>query len=291
MAVALLAVPAAGTAAAHGETSGPPATTIPVVLAVEPAVPGLAVTVIEGGARLRLDNGTGQTVRVQPPPQAPEGGGPVVPPGTSAAWADDRPATAAGGWTIPLVVDGQRVVVRGDLARPDPPAPAPWWALTIAAALGTFWLGGTAVQAGPTRRRRAAELGVAGVSVVVVGAHLLHVIGAALVAAAPATAATVLAAAGLGVAAWLLGLAGAGLVAARQPLGLPTCAAAGGLVALLTGFDSAGYARAVLVSGWPFDLDRALTVLAFGGGVGLVLTGWAALSHAAVPTEEPVAAR
>ncbi|HZG89272.1 MAG TPA: hypothetical protein VEZ42_03575, partial [Pseudonocardia sp.] len=86
-----------------------------------------------------------------------------------------------------------------------------------------------------------------------------------------------------------LGVAGAGLVTARQPLGLPACAAAGGLGALLTGFDSAGYARAVLVSGWAFDLDRALTVLAFGGGVGLVLTGWAALSHAGARADEPAA--
>jgi hypothetical protein len=98
------------------------------------------------------------------------------------------------------------------------------------------------------------------------------------VAAQPPSVAGVLAAAGIGVACWALGLLGAALVVADRLVGPTVCATAGALAALLTALDTAGFARPVLVSGWPFGLDRATTVLAFGGGLGLLLTGWVALS-------------
>jgi hypothetical protein len=289
--VGLFLLAGAGPAAAHGDVAGPPATSLPVLLGVEPVVgldvAGLDVTVVEGGPRLRLDNGTEHTVEVLPPTGWGPGQEPVVPPGASVAWTDPRLAEpAAGGptrWEVPLLVGGQAVVVRGDRVWPPAPAPAPWWALTAAAALGTFCLGGTAAL----RRRdgepgaRAAELGVAAVTLLVVAAHVVHVLGAALVLAVPISVGVVLGAAGIGVGCWLLGLAGAGLVAGRRPLGIPVCATAGALAALLTGFDVTGFHRAVLAFGWSFDLDRLTTVVAFGGGVGLLVTGWAALSHPA----------
>jgi hypothetical protein len=274
----------AGVAAAHGGDTGPPATELAVLRAIEPAVPGLTVTVIEGGARLRLDNTTAATVDVQPPAGAPRSTEPVVPAGASAAWADPR--LAGSPWTIPLLVGGQPVTLRGELARPpDPPAP-PWWALTVAAALGTFSLGGATAlrQAEPcSRRRRLLEAGVAAVTLAVITAHVLHVLGAALVLAEPLSWGTLVGAAGIGLPCWALGLGGVALTLARRPLGLATCATAGGVTALLTAFDTVGFHRAVLAYGWSFDLDRATTAIAFGGGVGLVLTGWAALRSSPPP--------
>jgi hypothetical protein len=282
--IGLFLLVGAGPAVAHGDVEGPPAASLPVLLGVEPAVERLDVTVIEGGRRLRVDNGTDRTVEVLPPEGRGRGGEPVVPPGASAAWTDARLAEPAApdapaAWEVPLLVGGEPVVVRGDRVWPPAPSPAPWWALTAAAALGTFCLGGTVAL----RRRdgepgaRAAELGVAAVAVVVVAAHVVHVLGAALVLAVPVSVGAVLGAAGLGVACWVLGLAGVGLVAARRPLGMSVCAAAGALAALLTAFDVTGFHRAVLAFGWSFDLDRLTTVVAFGGGLGLLLTGWAVL--------------
>ncbi|MCO1660637.1 hypothetical protein [Pseudonocardia humida] len=283
--VGLFLLVGAGSAVAHGDVEGPPAASLPVLLGVEPAIGGLAVTVVEGGPRLRLDNGTDRTVEVLPPPDWGRAQEPLVQPGESAAWTDPRlaepPAGAATSWEVPLLVGGEAVVVRGDRVWPPNPAPAPWWALTAAAALGTFCLGGTAAL----RRRdgepgaRTAELGVAAVAVVVVAAHVVHVLGAALVLSVPISAGAVLGAAGIGVVCWALGLTGAALVLARRPLGLAVCAAAGALAALLTAFDATGFHRAVLAFGWSFDLDRATTVVAFGGGLGLLVTGWAVLSH------------
>jgi hypothetical protein len=117
---------AAGSAAAHDADPAPPAVAgLPVVRAVEPAVPGLAVTVIEGGARLRLDNATAGPVDVRPPAGAARTGEPVLPAGGSAAWADPRLAAPVPGWTLPLLVDGRSVAVRGGwswAARPGPGA-------------------------------------------------------------------------------------------------------------------------------------------------------------------------
>jgi hypothetical protein len=271
---------AAGSAAAHDADPAPPAVAgLPVVRAVEPAVPGLAVTVIEGGARLRLDNATAGPVDVRPPAGAARTGEPVLPAGGSAAWADPRLAAPVPGWTLPLLVDGRSVAVRGGWSWPPDPAPAPWWALTTAVALGTFCLGGTAaLRRADGSPARAAELGLAGVALAVVAGHVLHVVGAVQVGPQPPSVGGVLAATGIGLVCWGFGLLGAGLVVARRDLGPAACATAGALAALLTGLDTAGFADPVLATALPFDLDRVSTVVTAGGGLGLLLTGWAALS-------------
>jgi hypothetical protein len=156
-------------------------------------------------------------------------------------------------------------------------------------AAGTFCLGGTAVlRRADGRRTRAAELGVAGVAVAVVAAHVLHVVGAVQVGARAPSVGGVLAGAGIGPLCWALGLLGAGLTGAGRPLGPPACGTAGALAALLTALDTVDFARPVLATGLPFDLDRMATVVAFGGGTGLLLAGWAALS--ARPAEPVTAA-
>ncbi len=127
-------------------------------------------------------------------------------------------------------------------------------------------------------------------AVAVVAALAVHVLGSASVLPVPPTAGALLGAAGIGLPAGVLGLVGAGLVLVRRPFGLPVCATAGALAALLTAFDTVGFHRAVLVFGWSFDLDRATTVVAFGGGLGLLVAGWAALAQAeAGPAAAPAA--
>jgi hypothetical protein len=281
--LAVLLVPlGAGVAAAHGEVAQEQAVDLPVIRSIEPAVPGLAVTVIEGGGRLRLDNATPSAVQVMD--------GPVVESGGSVAWSDPRLDAVV--WQLPLLVGDAPATVHGERVKPADPSPAPWWALTLAAALGTFSLGGAVAlnrrDAGVTlnrrdagaalNRRRGLDAALAAVLATAVTAHVVHVVGAALVLAEPPSPGTVLGAAGIGVGAWLLGLVGVGLILAGQSLGPACAAAAGGVLALLTAFDTTGFHRAVLVYGWSFDLDRATTAIAFGGGVGLVLAGWALMS-------------
>jgi hypothetical protein len=270
--LALLLVPLdGGVAWAHGSPGAE--ADLPRVLAVEPAVPGLAVTVVEGGARLRLDNRTGADVDVRPPAGAARDREPVVPAGASAAWADAR-MSDQDGWTIPLVAGGLPVTVHGDRVRPAAPEPVPWWSGTVFAAAATCCVGAIAVERG---RRSRATAAVAGLTALVVGAHVLHVLGSALVLAAPPSLATVLAAAEAGVACWVLGVGGVALTLARRELGLLTCATAGALTALVTVFDTAGFHQPVLAFAWAFDVDRLTTVITVGGGIGLFLTGCAAM--------------
>ena len=271
---ALLMLPlGGGVAAAHGGPDPEPGQTLPRVLAIDPPVPGLTVTVVEGGLRLRLDNRTGAPVDVRPPPGVARDQEPVVPAGGSAAWADARMG-GDGAWAVPLLAGDRPVTVRGDRVDPPPPPPVPWWTGTVFAAAATFCVGALAVERG---RRSRAAVGVAGLTVLVVAAHVVHVLGSAAVLAQPPSAATVLGAAGIGVVCWVLGLAGAALTLARQELGPLTCASAGALTTLLTMFDTVAFHRPVLAFAWAFDLDRLTTVVTVGAGIGLFLTGCAAL--------------
>lgn len=291
-AVFLLTLPllvlGAGGAAAHGGHDEQPGRSLPRVLGIEPAVPGLSVVVVEGGVRMRIDNGTDRPVLVIPAAGADAPVVPPIAPGTSTAWADprilhapdtapDHPAT----WAVPVVVGDQPATIVGDHVSPDPPAPLPWWCLTIAAALGTLSLGYTAAERGPAST---AARAVAPVAALVVGAHLVHVLGSALVLAQPPSAVLVLTAAGLGALGWLLGPPGVWAAATRRAWGLPTCGAAGAVAALVTIFDTTGFHRPVLAFAWSFDLDRTLTVITVGGGVGLFLTGCAVLNATSAAT-------
>ena len=285
--LSLLLVPfGAGVAAAHGgATEEPVARSLPRVVAVEPAVPGLDVVVVEGGARLRIDNGTGRPVAVDQ--------GPVVPPGGSAAWGDARlgdPAAAPGDtvttWTIALVVGDLPVTVRGDRVWPPPPHPFPWWALTVAALLGTYTVGGLAVERGGRGR---AATATAGVTLLVVAAYTVHLLGSVLVLAVPPGPAVLLAAAGLGTACCLLGLVAAGLTLRGHPLGLALTGPTGFVAALLTVFDTTAFHQPVLAFAWSFDLDRLTAVVTVGGGIGLFLVAITALRRAdAAAPAEPV---
>ncbi|MGE3288567.1 MAG: hypothetical protein AB7J32_21050 [Pseudonocardia sp.] len=258
----------AGPAAAHGGDMGAPGPDEPRILSVEPAAEGLGLTVIEGGLRLRIDNATAAPVQVAH--------GPVLAPGTSLAWADPR--LEAPVWEVGLQVGDLPVTVTGDRIAPPPPDPVPWWSFTLAAALLTFAAGVTAARRGAPASRV-----LAGLTLLTVAAYAVHVLGASLVLATPPGFTTLLAAAGPGVACWLIGIAGAVLVLREHPLGVPACATAGALAALLTVFDTTSFHRAVLAFGWSYDLDRLTVVLTLGCGIGLAAAGLAVLSREEAP--------
>jgi hypothetical protein len=281
--VAVALVPLGGGVASAHSGGLEPSPALPRILAVEPAVPGLTVTVIEVGARLRLDNGTAEVVEVVPPAGAARAAEPVVPAGGTGRWADRRilDALASGSpWTVPMTVDGATVTVRGEIVVPPPPATGWWWLATAVVAAGATLLGASAV------RRRAARIGAAALTLVAVAAHVVHVLGSALVPDELSYWPTVFGTAGIGLGAWAFGLVGAGLALAGKQYGLLFCALAGAILAMITVFDTASFADAVLPYGWDPAFDRAATTLSVGAGSGLFLMGFAVLRQL-TPTELP----
>jgi hypothetical protein len=282
LAVVLLLL-GSGSAAAHGgDPEVPAARSLPRVLAVEPPVPGLDVVVVDGGARLRLDNGTPRPVTVRP---AGDRRHPVVPPGGTLAWADARlrDPTAQpgdGAWAVPLSVGDLAVTVRGDRVWPPAPHPFPWWALTVAALLAAYSVGGAAAG---RRRSGGPTTALAGIVLAVTAAHAVHVVGESLAVAEPPGPVALLGAAGIGIVCWLLGPAAAVLTLRGHLLGPALYGPVGFLAALLTVTDTDAFHRAVVTYGGPFDLDRLAVTVAVGGGVGLFLAAVVAMRRTEPP--------
>ena len=313
----------------------------PVVLGIQPAVPGLTVTVVEAGARLRLDNHTGQRVGVLPPSGSVINALPVVDPGDAALWSDPRIVAAAGkprppagrlDWRIPLrigegsgVDTGARAAeLVGEQRWPPPPDAGLWWLVTAGAAALPFTLaawgsrsagrrpgmgdprnpatrpaessdspgGGGAPATGeltesathPDKFPDSREAGggtavarwaLAVATVVVMGAHVVHVYGSALVVAEGRLVWVFLAAAGFAVVGWPLGAAGAWLTARGRAAGPLLCLVAGALLAIIIApADVFSFHDAVIPFAWGADLDRLLIALTVGGGLGVVAAAW-----------------
>lgn len=258
-----------------------------VVLGLEPAVPGLGVQAVEFGARLRLDNATGSTVVVEPVPGSVVSGLPTVEPGGTAFWADPRITAAAAGerpagdvatWAVPLRVDGRVVTVVGEQRWPPPPPAGLWWAaaalaMVVPAAAGVLGAG-----------RRWGRFVLAGATAVVIGAHLLHVLGSAGVPQDQPYALMLLSAAGYALLGWPLGAIGAWQTLKGNVVGPLLCCAAGGLFAVVIApVDAFTLVDAVVPFSWGADLDRALVALTLGGGLGVVVAGVAALRRGQLP--------
>ncbi|GAY13018.1 hypothetical protein [Pseudonocardia sp. N23] len=277
-ALALVLLPLGSVAASAHSGGLDPQPVLPRIVAVDPAIPGLQVTVVEYGARLRIDNGTGAAVDVTPAGQA-RTVEPVVAVGATDRWADSRVTAAAKGagpgpvaWSVPPTVGETEVVVRGETTWPPPPSALPWWLLTAAVALAAAVLGSFAV------RRRWAALVVGVLSVGMVASYVVHVLGSALAPDGVEYWPTVWRTAGaVGTGAVAAALAGAVLTVLGKRFGLLLCALSGALLVLLTGADVGSFSNPVLPFGWSPDLDRVTTALTFGGGLGLFLTGFAVL--------------
>lgn len=255
------------------------------VVSVSPAVPGLEITAIEDGARLRLRNGTGAPVTVQP------GGGMATPatiaPGAELTWIDERSTpdgrTVGAGetvdWTVPLDAGGTTVVVSGTLVGEKRPAAAAWWIAAAVTATAIVLL---------ARRVRRADLLLAGAGGLAAAASIAHVAGSTLAVESAPLAGTFLSAAGINLLAWPLIAGGAVTTARGRPAGVLAVCAGAALTAVFVLPDVTSFHRAVLPFAGPGAVERVLVVLALGLGAGVAVAGSGvlrALAHQAAVAE------
>jgi hypothetical protein len=240
------------------------------VVSVLPAVPGLEITAIEDGARLRLRNGTTGPVTINP------GGGTAtpatIPPGAELTWIDTRStpdgrSVAAGktvSWTIPLDAAGTTVVVTGTLVGERRPAAPLWWLAAALTATATVLL---------SRRARRADLLLATAGAVAATASIAHVIGSTLAVESAPPAGTFLSAAGINLLAWPLIIGGAVTTFRGRPAGVLAVCGGAALTAVFVLPDVTSFHRAVLPFEGPAVIERILVALALGLGAGVAVAG------------------
>lgn len=248
------------------------------VVAVTPAVPGLAVTAVEEGARLLVRNATGRPVRV------PAGGGQTeavsVPDGESVTWIDARATTldrdlgaaTTQGWTVPMTVGTTAVTVTGELTAVPAPDALPWWALAVLLAAAVVVL---------ARRVRRPNVLLAVASLTTVAASLVHVVGATLAVQSAPLWGTFLDATGIGLLVWPLAVVAA-VAALRGSAGgvLGVCAGAGLSVVFILP-DVTVFHFGVLPVAGPDALERALVAVVLGLGTAVAFAGAGALRELA----------
>ncbi|AEV86440.1 hypothetical protein ACWT_5423 [Actinoplanes sp. SE50] len=235
------------------------------VVTVTPAVPGLTVTAIEDGARLRLTNRTPGPVTVTGRPG-------VVAPGDTLTWADpsftpEGKKIASGrtqDWTLTLDAGGTAVTVSGILIGERPPDPWPWWALAIVAAVAIPVI---------ARRLHRGDLLLCAAGTVAMAASIGHVAGSTLAVESAPPLGTFLSAAGINLLAWPLILGGAVTTLRGRPAGLLAVCAGAALTAVFVFPDVTAFHRAVLPFAGPAVAERALVVLALGLGAGVAVAG------------------
>lgn len=310
----LLALVGPAPAAAHIGSGTSPTNARSVITDIRPAVPGVEVTIGLGGQFVRVSNrgadqvvvlgyrdepflrlsqqrvqvAAGSTTAVQtgllPPGAAPSGDGQWVHlrDGDSTSWTDarvDGRVLAAGqseSWTLPLTVDGQRVMVVGTRTGLAAPSPWPW-----VAALG---LVAAAVAALGWRRdwyRPVAAATVAGV--LAYGASMVGT-GATPQPGGSLSGWVVIAVLGgfcLLVTAITVGstLLRSELAGSRLPMMAVT-------LLLVAGSDITGLWNAQLPFAGPAALDRGLLVVSYGVALGLLVAG-VRLARRSVPVSGP----
>ncbi|MEV6300060.1 hypothetical protein AB0M02_11720 [Actinoplanes sp. NPDC051861] len=235
------------------------------VVSVTPAIPGLRVTAIENGARLRLRNGTGAPVTVT-------AGGSTVAAGEELIWIDERAtpdgrAVRAGEtleWTVLLDANGTPVTVTGTLTGEDPPLAPLWWAATALTLIALLL---------PARRLARADLLLAGAGSMAAIASISHVLGSTLAVESAPLPGTFLSAAGINLLAWPLLIGGAITALRGRPAGVLAVCAGAALTAVFVLPDVTSFHRAVLPFAGPAVLERVLVVLALGLGAGVAAAG------------------
>ncbi|WP_433362070.1 hypothetical protein ACQPZX_29685 [Actinoplanes sp. CA-142083] len=258
------------------------------VVSLSPQVPGLSVTTIEDGAKLRLVNGTSAPVAVPP------GGGPatptVIPAGRTSMWPDTRTSpvgkTVAPGesqtWSLTLDVAGVPITVTGVLEGHKPPLFAPWWAATLALAVAVPVL---------CRRARRPDLLLAAAALTAMAASIAHVLGSTMEVASAPMLGTFVNAAGINLLAWPLILGGALAAVRGRPAGLLAACAGAALTAVFVLPDVTSFHRAVLPFAGPDTLERVLVLLALSCGAGTAVAGASVLRTLAAaeptPTGDP----
>lgn len=244
------------------------------VVAVSPAVPGLTVTAIEDGARLRLRNATASPVAV------PAGGGAATPavvaPGAELTWTDTRSSPdgrqvgpgRTEAWSIMLDVGGRQVSVTGELTGETPPAALPWWAAVLVAAVAVPLV---------SRRVRRPDLVLTAAGLTAMAASVVHVIGSTLAVESAPWLTTFLSACGINLLTWPLIIGGAAAVLRGRPAGVLAVCAGAALTAVFVLPDVTSLHRAVLPFAGPPVVERLLVVLTLGVGVGVAVAGASAL--------------
>jgi hypothetical protein len=240
------------------------------VVGLSPAVPGLSVTTIDGGAKLRLINRTAGPVTVV------AGGGPDTPATVAAGhdltWTDTRstpvgrkiPAGGAQPWAFTVDAAGTPVTVTGALAGEPRPAPLPWWTAALVTAAAVPLLG---------RRVRRGDLLIAGTGLAGMAASIAHVTGSTMAVQSAPALGTFVNASGVNLLSWPLILGGAVAVLRGRPAGVLAICAGAALTALFILPDVTAFHRAVLPFAGPPDLERILVVLALGLGSGVAIAG------------------
>ncbi|GIF20816.1 hypothetical protein BJ973_001278 [Actinoplanes tereljensis] len=230
------------------------------VVSISPPVPGLSVTTIEDGAKLRLVNRTSFPVAV--PAFS------TVAPGSSLTWADPHSTPvgrrSGGDWSLTLDAGGTPVTVRGVFDHVPPPSFVPWWALTLAVAVAVPLI---------CRRVRRADLVLAGIGVAAMAASVAHVTGSSLAVTSAPLLGTFVNAAGINLLAWPLIAGGFLAVVRHKPAGLLAVCAGAALTAVFVLPDVTAFHRSVLPFAGPAALERLLVVVALGGGAGAAVAG------------------
>ncbi|MEU8607374.1 hypothetical protein AB0C29_05170 [Actinoplanes sp. NPDC048791] len=240
------------------------------VVAVTPALPGLVVTAIEDGARLRLRNGTAFPVSV------PGGGGPATPavvaPGRELNWIDTRSspdgrtvrAGSTQAWSLVLDAGGTPVTVTGELVGEQPPAPAPWWAAVLVTAVAVPLV---------SRRLRRPDLALAAAGLAAMAASVVHVAGSTMAVESAPLLGTFLSACGINLLNWPLIVGGTVAVLRGRPAGVLAICAGAALTAVFVLPDVTSLHRAVLPFAGPAIVERLLVVVTLGAGVGVAVAG------------------
>jgi hypothetical protein len=271
LAAVVVVAPPAGASHSLGGTE--PSNYQTRVLGVRPAVAGVSVEVVDGGTRLRLNNGSGREVVVlgyQSEPWLRAG------PGESVTWHDHRAHWEAGEppaqvrrspgsaqvavprWTIELRTGRRLVDVVGEVRWVPGPSPLPWLAgaavlamAVVAATRGRRWLGAL----------------VAALALLV-ALDLVQLAGAWIEARPPL--AGKLLTLGASAAGWVLAaLAVRQLLRRRLESGLFQLLLAAGLLTLVGGLGDLGFLlRSQLANILPDQLVRAAVAAKLGLGTG-----------------------
>jgi hypothetical protein len=240
------------------------------VVAVTPALPGLVITAIEDGARLRLRNGTVSPVTV------PGGGGPATPavvaPGRELTWIDTRSspdgrkvrAGSTQAWSLVLDAGGTPVTVTGKLVGEQSPAPAPWWAAVLVTAVAVPLV---------SRRLRRPDLALTAAGLAAMAASVVHVAGSTMAVESAPLLGTFLSACGINLLNWPLIAGGAVAVLRGRPAGVLAICAGAALTAVFVLPDVTSLHRAVLPFAGPAVVERLLVVVTLGAGVGVAVAG------------------
>jgi hypothetical protein len=284
-------------------TGGSPTDYRTVLTGIRPAAPAVAVTVGLGGQWVRVTNQGAATILIpgyqgEPflqlsdnqvqvnqlsstafqtglIPAAPAPGTPAAAPawkklseGSGAVWTDGRIAPpqsspASGSWQLPLVVDGQQVTALG--TRDLIPSPSPWpWLVALVILV---------VAVGALGRRRDWHRPIAVVIGVGILSFSLHVLGTAL---APQQYGRVVAWVSVGLLAGFAVVVGVVSVVSalrRSAATSDRAVVTGAIILLLAATDISVLWNSELPFGGPAFLDRALTVIFYGAGLGLIVAG------------------